>query len=160
MKLLIRKIKSQASIEARFWQYVDKNGPNGCYIWTGGKTHNGYGVFFADGCCRAHRWLYQKLHGKIPKGMFVLHTCDNPSCVNDAHLFLGTQLENMKDKEAKGRQARREHNGNAKLTEDKVRELKAEYATGTYTQIALAEIFETTVFIVWAIVNGRTWKDA
>src|ERR1035437_1111838 len=100
---VVRKPRVRKSTEDRFWSHVDKNGANGCHIWTGAKDGKGYGVFFADGCCKAHRWAYQKLYGPIPKGLHVLHHCDNPSCINIKHLFLGTQLDNVKDMIAKGR---------------------------------------------------------
>jgi hypothetical protein len=83
----------------RFWDKVDKNGPNGCWNWIGFKHKYGYGYFTVgsskDGTrrkARAHRFVMGE-----PKGKVVMHTCDNTSCVNPAHLRIGTQTDNMRD---------------------------------------------------------------
>jgi len=81
--------------------------PNtGCWLWAGCES-KGYGQFGINGIMKyAHRISYQVYKGIIPKRLHVLHKCDNPACVNPDHLFLGTHQDNMKDRDAKGRQAR------------------------------------------------------
>lgn len=81
--------------------------PNtGCFIWVGGSIDkDGYGAFHESHRLmkRAHRASYEYYKGSFDKSLLVLHTCDNPSCVNPSHLFLGTHTDNMRDKVSKGR---------------------------------------------------------
>lgn len=95
-------------IEERFWSYVEKT--DNCWIWNGAKIPSGYGFFRAFGQQQgAHRIAWQLVCGPIPKGLFVLHHCDKPSCVRvskdpaESHLFLGTQADNLMDRNNKGR---------------------------------------------------------
>jgi hypothetical protein len=84
--------------EQRFWKMVDRNGPNGCWLWTGGKTGSGYGrIDIDEKGVRAHRFSYELDTGINPGKLQVLHKCDNPPCVNPEHLFLGTIFDNMRD---------------------------------------------------------------
>jgi hypothetical protein len=89
-----------------FWDRVNKDGPihlicGQCWVWIGALIRGGYGQFRGE---RSHRFAYRNLVGEIPDGILVLHRCDNPVCVNPAHLFLGTPQTNMDDKVSKGRQ--------------------------------------------------------
>lgn len=90
----------------RFWLKVDKSGE--CWLWTSYINPCGYGQFQETSYRseRSHRVAWRIVNGPIPDGMFVLHRCDVRRCVNPAHLFLGTNDDNMADKVAKGRQAR------------------------------------------------------
>lgn len=90
----------------RFWLKVQKG--SGCWLWTGGKHGRGYGGLHCGGkvfrkYLQAHRVSWELHHGPIPDGLWVLHKCDNPICVNPDHLFLGTRQDNMGDCAAKGR---------------------------------------------------------
>jgi hypothetical protein len=88
--------------EMRFWKYVNKT--ESCWEWVGARQKFGYGWFlFYKRYMSSHRASWILHYGLIPKGMFVLHHCDNPSCVNPSHLFLGTQKDNIRDGMQKGR---------------------------------------------------------
>jgi len=93
--------------EERFWEKVEKRGPDDCWEWQATKYRNGYGNIWVPAEGRkllAHRYSYALANGPIPDGFVVCHTCDNRSCVNPGHLWMGTQGDNLRDMVAKGRQ--------------------------------------------------------
>lgn len=140
----------------RFWAKVDKGSPNECWLWLGGRATGGYGVALHDGKrWQAHRLAWTLTYGPIPNGMLICHRHDNPSCCNPAHLFCGTQKDNVADAIAKGRMLRGEMNGKAKLTEHDVLEIRAR---STEVQARLAEEFGVVRSHIGNILAGRYWK--
>ncbi len=102
-------------IKSRFLKYVRKT--EGCWLWLAYKTKRGYGQFSINKkSFRANRISYELFVGKIPDGLFVCHSCDNPPCVNPDHLWLGTQLDNVIDRDRKGRQCRGKNHWTTKNT--------------------------------------------
>lgn len=91
----------------RFWKKVVKCEPNECWYWKANTYADGYGQISVKGKPRqAHRVAYELCVGPIPEGLCVLHYCDNPSCVNPQHLYVGTHSDNMQDRAKRGRQPR------------------------------------------------------
>jgi hypothetical protein len=107
----------------------------------------------------AHRVAWELERGPIPEGLLVCHRCDNPSCVNPSHLFLGTQGDNMRDKVAKGRHdTRGERNARARLTEGQVWEIKSILAAGQLSHREIGALFGVARGAVGDIHCGRKWK--
>lgn len=153
-------------IEA-FWAKVDTSGGDtACWPWVGTRMRSGgYGQYSFRGPGGrlengAHRAAYLFSSG-LPStnGLFVCHTCDNTRCCNPAHLWLGTHKENQEDKTRKkrGNQARGAAQASAKLTDEKVLVMRAQYAAGRTTQELCAEYGLAPQNVVNAL-TGRTWK--
>ena len=137
-----------------------------CVEWHLSRIRAGYGQKRFQGKMRlAHRLAYVAHHDLAIEdidGQVVMHTCDNPPCVNPDHLKLGTCAENNADKARKGRSRGASHpgesNSSSVLTECAVRWIRSYYSTGDYTQGELAEMFGVSRPTVGAITAGRTWK--
>lgn len=142
-----------------FWARVRKSDGDGCWEWTGFAIGDfGYGGFSLNGKnVYAHRLSYEIAHGHPPGKLCVLHHCDNPRCVRPGHLFLGTRVDNMKDKVAKGRQHRGERTAGTLLSVDKVRAILERYATGLESVWGLSQELGVNEGVVRSVVNGRTW---
>ena len=93
--------------EERFWSKVNITDNDKCWEWKAGANGEGYGVFYPNGAIggpvRAHRYSYEITHGAIEPGKLILHSCDNPRCVNPHHLRQGTQSDNLMDREKRKR---------------------------------------------------------
>ena len=99
-----------------------------CWLWTGTKNTYGYGIFLlpSEVQVRAHRYSYERVKGPIPQGLIIMHVCDNPSCVNPAHLRVGTKADNNRDCSDKDRRPRSTRHWNARLTDEQVRGIRAD----------------------------------
>ena len=132
---------------------------SGCRLWTASLFRGGYGQFQANGKnMRAHRvaWeLHNDMH--IPEGMHVLHSCDQPDCVNPHHLSVGTHKQNMDDKKAKGRQVKGTDINGSKLTDAQVVEIRDRYSAGGVLLRELGEAYGVSRSLVGKIVNRKQW---
>lgn len=146
---------------ARFYECALRgNLENDCWIWIGPiQKDNGYGRFVVNyDRYYAHVISYMIYHNLQRMDFHILHTCDNHRCVNPKHLFLGTQQDNNEDRDAKGRQAKGEDVGSAKLTTEEVLEIKRRYRTENITQTELAEDYNVLPNTISRIINGKRWK--
>lgn len=136
--------------EERFWSKVDVRGADDCWLWTRCVSTPGYGQF----CGRsAHRVAYELAKGPIPQGLCVLHSCDVRRCCNPAHLRVGTNADNMRDKLERGREG---HGAYRKLTARQVRAIRAKaHRMSTHT---LAREYAISQSSIWLIINGRSYK--
>ena len=176
-------IPASRPLKIRFFEKVNKKGPKHpalktrCWIFTGSGGKQGtYGwicIGRGKGIAQAHRVAYRNMIGPIPEGMDVCHRCDNPSCVNPEHLFLGDQRTNTLDAKRKGRlatgrkngrythpesNASGERNGSAKLTTADVLRMRRLYRIPGMTQQVLADEFNTSLANVGSILTGRSWR--
>jgi hypothetical protein len=160
--------------DARFWARVARGAETECWPWQAHCGHFGHGQLVVQGAhYKAHRFAYALTYGAIPDGLCVLHRCDNPPCCNPAHLFLGTNADNVADRQAKQRHARGDNAGprlhpeavergmqryNARLTDGIVREIRHLAAQKQMTQKAIAHRFGVSPQLVTEVVKRRTWK--
>ncbi len=146
------------SLAERFWKKVEVGGQDTCWTWLVSTKQGGYGKIMGDDgrFYLAHRVAYELLIGIIPSGMLLCHRCDNPSCVNPAHMFIGTQADNLKDMRSKGR-------GNppcgtrhprARLTEQLVTQIRSDFRSHRQLAKALG-ISKSAIGMAKA---GPTWK--
>jgi hypothetical protein len=161
------------STESRFWPKVDKRGDTECWPWQAGTFQFGHGLLRDQGRLRkAHRISWELHFGEIPDGLCVCHRCDNPPCVNPSHLFLGTQRDNIADRDQKGRTARGDRSGSrlhpealrrgeankggGKLTTEQVAAMRQRYTKSPISYVQLGKLFGVSHIMARNIVLRRT----
>jgi hypothetical protein len=166
--------KARPSLEERFWSKVMRGADGECWEWQGGRDH-GYGsIGRGKGSVRANRLSWELHNGPIPDGKHVLHTCDNRSCCNPAHLYIGTDVENARDRVERGRakgpsgpivrapgwnrKVRDDdrRGGIRKFTDEREQEIAARYRAGGVSKSALAREYGVSQPTITAIVNRAT----
>jgi HNH endonuclease len=162
------EVWQQAPLKERFARYVGEPDKNGCIPWLGGttkKNREGYGTINLGNNSRksdkAHRVAWELVNGPIPEKLQVLHTCDNPICVNAEHLFLGTHDDNMKDKASKGRGASMpgDENPSVKLTKEDIIEIRNMHKSKKMSYTELSKKYNISDVQIWRIVSYRSWTD-
>ena len=144
----------------RLNKYVDKESSS-CWLWLGSVRSSGYGYFrrTENGIVvrkSAHRYFYTEYKGEIPEGLYILHTCDNPLCVNPEHLYAGTAKQNAQDREGRqrGQHVKGENQGSSKLTDQDILNIRA----SSDSQRKLAKQYNVSQHTIWCIVNHITWR--
>ena len=151
------------TLQERFWKKVNKDGPvhpihGPCWIWIAGTSNeDGYGAF-QEGA--AHRFSWTLHNSAIPEGMCVLHRCDNPPCVNPAHLFLGDNSANVADRMRKGRGYKGESAPQAILTEADVLEIRRRIIKGhpVHGMKPMSREFGVSPGTIKAAIIRKSWK--
>ncbi len=144
-------------VAERFWEKVAIGESHECWLWTGAKMYSGYGMFWHDGKARmAHRVPYFLGHG-IWAEQETLHSCDNRVCCNPAHLSNGSHVKNMADAVARGRMARGERSGVARLTDEIVRAVRRRRAEGA-TMREIAAEFNCDSGNISRVINRKIWR--
>jgi hypothetical protein len=179
--------RARRTLRERFDSRVNAHGPvpahvdgiGACWLWEGARSNGGYGLIAIRRAGRAssalaHRVSYELYTGPIPPGMFVCHRCDNRSCVNPAHLFVGTPADNAADMVAKGRQprvsgaangtktrpdrvVRGDDHGSSRLRSDDVRAIHRLRSDGVRVK-EIAKRFGISKWHAYSIINGRYWS--
>lgn len=147
---------------ARFEANLDpQRKPDECWLWLGTRFTQGYGYFRMSGKTgKAHRASYLLFVGEVPEGSHVLHRCDNRACVNPAHLFLGSNLDNMRDRDAKERgrcpgHARHPQTKLSYAKAQRIRELRRAGASAS----ALASEFRVCRAHIYDVLNNKIWTE-
>lgn len=152
----------------RFWSRIRRRGPNDCWLWKlGSNSRGGYAITWWEGKTEmVHRIalmldLNRKLKSpgrNLQGGKIIRHSCDNPLCCNPAHLLLSTQIQNIQDRDRKGRTSKGEHRYNAKLTKEKVKEIRHKYVPRKYGLVQLAKEYGVNFTTIDAIIKRKGWK--
>jgi len=146
-------VKPLAYFEAR----VEKDEATGCWNWKLAVDRDGYGALKdGDLNVRAHRGAWEAVNGPITKGLWACHACDNRRCCNPAHLFIGTNDDNVRDRDSKGRTLKGSDNGHSKMVEHDVSIIKMLLGLGVRNH-RLATLFDVSPPTIGDIKHGRTW---
>lgn len=157
-KILSLETNSMRTLAERFWNKVRKQGDDQCWEWAGYRNHHGYGVVKIGNLLRrSNRVVWELTYGSIPEGMCVCHRCDNPSCCNPNHLFLGTPKDNSDDKMRKGRCHRGEEVSQHKLTVELVKTIRSEVRKGASCR-SVAKRYGIAPATADQAVRRVTWK--
>ena len=148
-------------LETRFWRKVAKGDDNVCWEWQGYRLRDGYGWVSTPIGNRTASRVAAHLSGlleDLSSSLHVLHRCDNPPCCNPAHLFVGTNTDNVADRVAKNRSGNKplhgQENGASKLTDTQIRQVRGMYKFAQYSQSQLARMFNVHQPHISRIVNG------
>jgi hypothetical protein len=146
-------------IADRFFKKIKKT--KTCWIWDSkSKNEHGYGVIWnkeKGHTIKAHRFSYEYHIGEIPPRMEILHTCDNPACVNPNHLRVGTRQDNVSDSMSKGRVRKGEEHGMAKLKWKDIPQIKEMYSTGNFSYKKLGIIFKVHFNTIREVIKNKRW---
>jgi len=153
------KLCNDHTLLKRFWDNVDIKSDDECWEWQGSKTTAGYGLMWWNNELQyCHRLSIEFTGKQIPKRYHACHSCDNPSCVNPNHLFVGTPQDNINDKVFKGRHSFGENHPNARLSDNQVKEIRMLFEDGMW-QTDIAKVFGVDSSHISRIVYGLVRRN-
>lgn len=152
------RVDAQATARERFWANVPTGlSQHDCWEWQGYRNKNGYGEFHVERRLQlAHRYSYFLQTGEW--GEYLLHSCDNPACVNPAHLSVGTHQQNMAEAAQRGLMCHGEDHPYAKLTKEAVHAIRERHRQGE-SQLSLAKVYGVHQTTIRNVVKHITWKE-
>jgi len=164
---------SRSALAMRFWAKVKRGKSKNCWSWSAFRDEGGYGKFrVGDKCELAHRVAWMLTNGALSNKSCVLHHCDTPCCCNPAHLYVGTPLDNARDRSERKRTARGkrhgfwlhpesvprgERSGKAVLTVAGIQEIRRRYTRGERIS-SIARMFHRPFSTISEVLHGRTWR--
>jgi hypothetical protein len=143
-----------------FFEKVYPEPTSGCWLWSGRHDKNGYGRISNIPHQLTHRQSYAYVKGEFDLNKHLLHTCDNPACVNPDHLYLGDQRQNNNDRDSRGRQKTKrgcEHKL-SRFTHEQISEIRSLYSQKTHTSRKLAIIYSCSQKAIMNIINHKSYK--
>lgn len=150
------EIEKKEKIKIYFYEKVIKK--KGCWGWNGYVDKNGYTQIHAGKTLvKGHRVSYEIHKGEIPEGKLVCHSCDNPTCTNPDHLWLGTNIQNSQDAQLKKRMSFGENRWNSKLKKENINEIRKLISLGV-SVAHLSRLFEVSYMTIKNVKIGKTWK--
>lgn len=161
LKCISGHSKRYALLSDSLWSRVDIKAKDECWPWMGSTNSDGYGTLkFRGKYFHAHRVAYELTNGPIPNRLNILHRCDNPPCCNPAHLWPGTDQDNVDDMMAKRRNKVfvGTQNRSAKVTEDDIPVIRALYAQGNLSQQKIGVLYGVSDVTVSYIIHRKTWR--
>jgi len=153
-----------SNLPLKFWSKVEVNPDTGCWEWTGAvRGKHNYGSYSHEGKTRTtHRLVAAEYYRGIPDGSLVLHHCDNTICLRFNHLYFGTHADNMRDMVERGRGNHTPHmgeeNGNAKLTDQAVRDIRVLFSRDGVTRQSLSKTYGVSHSVVARVITGKAWS--
>ena len=159
--------RAHAGLAHRLWSRVSgMHSEDACWLWIGATVRGRYGQIRLDPVgneprgkkTTTHRAAWLVTFGQIPDSLHVCHRCDNPRCVNPRHLWLGTHAQNLSDMKVKGRSARGERSGTARLTSKQVKAARYLHATGRYSVKDLALLGSVARTTMGNAITGQSWR--
>lgn len=162
----IRGTRLKGSPDERFLARLNLQGPTPthapalgpCHEWTGARVGKGYGRIRMHGkSVQTHVYGWTRIHGPVSPGQFVCHRCDNPSCCNPAHLYVGSLQDNARDAKERGLVPRGSQKWNVKLTEWDVRDIREMYPECGLSQREIAEGYGVSTGAIAGVCRRKTW---